>query len=78
MTTGNDEIENIKEDILLLKSKILSDKEIENLRLLLEQDRRVKWLWSSIRTWVLAISSIIALATVGIDGIKTILKRLLT
>lgn len=52
--------------------------ELKELRKLLEQDARTKWLWASARTWVLAISSIIALFTVGFEGIRTILRKLVT
>jgi hypothetical protein len=51
--------------------------ELKELRKLLEQDARTRWLWSSIRTWVLAITSVIALFTIGFDGLKTILRRLI-
>lgn len=59
-----------------LMSRLPTAEELKELRKLMEQDARTRWLWSSIRTWVLAISSIIALMTVGLDGLKTILRRL--
>jgi hypothetical protein len=59
-----------------IMQRIPTTEEIKELRKLMEQDARTRWLWSSIRTWVLAISSIIALFTIGFDGIRTILRRL--
>ncbi len=56
----------------------LSDEEIKKLRTIIEQDARAKWFWSSLRTWILAISSTIALLTVGLDGLKSIVKRLVS
>jgi hypothetical protein len=52
--------------------------EMKELRKLMEQDARTRWLWSSLRTWVLAISATIALFTVGFDGIRTVLRRLVS
>jgi hypothetical protein len=54
----------------------LSNEEIRNLRKLLEQDTRIKWFWSTARTWLLMISALIAFLTVGFDGIRTVLRRL--
>lgn len=51
--------------------------ELKELRKLMEQDARTRWFWSSVRTWVLAISATIALFTVGFDGLRTILRRLI-
>ena len=59
-----------------LLSRLPTIEELKEIRKLMEQDARTRWLWSSIRTWVLAISSVIALMTIGLDGLKTILKRL--
>jgi hypothetical protein len=50
--------------------------EMKELRKLIQQDARTRWLWSSVRTWILAISSLIALFTVGFEGIRSILRRL--
>ena len=65
----------IPEDIL---NRIPTKEEIEKIRTLIEQDARTRWFWASLRTWVLAISSILALFTVGFDGLRTILKRLVS
>lgn len=65
----------IPDDIL---SRLPTQDEITKIRQLIEQDARTRWFWSSLRTWVLAISSILALFTVGFDGIRTILKRLVS
>lgn len=71
-------IEDFQEELDKLKSRSLTDKEVEDIRALLEQDRRAKWLWASVRTWILAVSALIALFTVGLDGVKSILKRLVS
>ena len=63
----------VPSDLML---RLPTTEELKEMRKLMEQDARTRWLWSSIRTWVLAISSIIALATVGLDGVKPILRRL--
>ena len=48
------------------------------LRLLLEQDRRTRWLWTTASTWALWVTAVVAGMTVGLDALKTMLKRLLT
>jgi hypothetical protein len=67
----------IEEKISKLEGRLLTSEEIIGLRKLMEQDARTRWFWSSLRTWVLALSAIIAMLTVGLDGVKTILRRLI-
>lgn len=59
-------------------NRIPTEKEIAQIRILIEQDARTRWFWATLRTWVLAISTTIALFTVGFDGIRSILRRLVT
>jgi hypothetical protein len=61
-----------------LMQRIPTIEEMKELRKLMEQDARTRWLWASLRTWVLAISATIALFTVGFDGIRTVLRRLVS
>ena len=56
----------------------LPPEDIAALRLLLEQDRRTRWLWTTARTWALWVTAVVAGMTVGLDALKTMLKRLLT
>jgi hypothetical protein len=66
----------IEERLNDLDKRLLTHDEIKGLKMLMEQDARARWFWASLRTWVLAISADIALLTVGYDGIRTILRRL--
>lgn len=59
-----------------IMKRLPTEEELTKIRQLIEQDARTRWFWSSLRTWVLAISSVLALFTVGFDGLKTILRRL--
>lgn len=61
-----------------IEERLPTLEEIKELRKLLEQDSRTRWFWSSVRTWMLAISAAIALFTVGFDGFRTILRRLVS
>lgn len=45
----------------------LTDDEITYIRSVIEQDKRVRWFWSTARTWALAITAIVAAITVGTD-----------
>jgi hypothetical protein len=57
--------------------KPLTDSEMGELRSLLEQDRRTRWLWSTARTWALWVTAVVAGLTVGVDALKTIVKKLM-
>lgn len=59
-----------------LSARLLTAEEVLKVRELIQQDARTRWFWSSLRTWVLAISATIALFTVGLDGLKSILRKL--
>lgn len=59
-----------------LASRLLTTEEVLKVRELIQQDARTRWFWSSLRTWMLAISAAIALFTVGLDGLKAILRKL--
>jgi hypothetical protein len=68
--------EKLNDKIGDLNSRLLSVEEVTQLRKIILQDAHARWFWASFRTWILAISAAIALLTVGFDGIKTILRRL--
>lgn len=61
-----------------LDSRLLEEHETIKVRLLLEQDARTQWLWSTARTWLLFVAAAVTGVTLGIDALKTVLKRLLT
>lgn len=55
----------------------LTEEEVTKLREMLERRERFKWLWTSIKTWAVFISSVIAAWAVGIDTLSAIVKALL-
>ena len=59
-----------------LDSRQLSDTDWAAFSEMLEADKRNRWLWSSARTWAIWITAVVAGLTVGIDALKTIIKRL--
>jgi hypothetical protein len=61
-----------------LNDRIPTRKELEEIRFLIEKEARFKWLWSTLKTWILAIMTAITLFTVGFDGIKSILRKLVS
>ena len=69
--------DHLRDKLEEIDRRLLTEVEIKGLRTLMEQDARARWFWASLRTWVLAISATIALLTVGLDGFKTILRRLI-
>jgi hypothetical protein len=57
--------------------KPLTDSEMGELRNLLEQDRRARWLWSAARTWALWVTAVVTSLTIGINALNTIVKKLM-
>jgi len=67
----------INEKLANLDKRLLTHEEIRGLRKLMEQDARARWFWASLRTWVLAISAVIAAFVSGYEGLKDLLRRLI-
>lgn len=53
-----------------------TDSERAQLRELLEAESRWAWVRSTLRTWGLAIATVVTGATLGLEALKTILRRL--
>jgi hypothetical protein len=69
--------ERIKKLEQILEDRLPSKTEIEKIREVIERYGHSKWLWSSLKVWILLALSGIALLTTGLDGLKEILKRLM-
>lgn len=54
----------------------LSDSEIEEVRKIIEQQKRVKWLWGTLRTYAMWITAVVAGYSVGWDMLKKVLASL--
>jgi hypothetical protein len=52
----------------------LTDDEIVKLRELLEHDRRVRWFWSTARTWAVGLAAIVGGVTIGWETIVKIIR----
>ena len=70
-------LEGITRTLDAMESRQLSEDDIAAIRVLLEQDRRTRWLWTTARTWALWIAAVAAGVTIGVDALKIVLKRLL-
>ena len=68
----------LEQEYGLLEARLLSPLEVDKVKKLLEQDARTQWLWSTARTWLLFIAAAVTGVTLGIDALKTVLKRLLS
>lgn len=55
----------------------LSDKEILELRQIIEADKRAKWLGATIRTWAIWLAAVIGGATVFWDAAERVLKAII-
>lgn len=55
----------------------LTDAERARLRELLRAEDRWTWLRSTIRAWALAIAAVVTGATIGIDALRGLLRKLL-
>lgn len=58
------------------RERPLSDEELRAIRTLLEQDKRVKWLWTSLRTYGLWISGTVLGFSLGFETLKKIVQFL--
>jgi len=54
----------------------LTDEETRRIRTLLEQEARWSWLRSTLRTWALAVAAVVTGVTVGLDALRSIIRRL--
>ena len=63
--------------ITRLEASALTEAEMVALRVILEQDSRTRWLWATARTWALWIAAVGAAVTLGMDALKSLLKRLI-
>jgi len=58
------------------KERPLSDEELRQVRALIEKDKRVLWLWTSLRTYAMWISAVVLGGGVALDFFKRIVKSL--
>jgi hypothetical protein len=72
-----DALESIELRLLSIERRLPTEAEAAAIRVLIESDARVRWLWSTARTWAIWVTAIVAGATVGFDALKTVLKRLI-
>lgn len=66
----------LQKSIDRIADRTLSEEDMKAIRELLEADRRTRWLWSTARAWAVWIAAVVAGYTVGLDALKSILKRL--
>lgn len=52
----------------------LTEKEISELRHLIERENRVLWFWGSIRVWAMWISAVAAAVYVAVQGFKDLVR----
>jgi hypothetical protein len=71
-----DDVTQLRQEVEELRSRSLTTKQMEDIRSLLEQDARVKWLWSTARSWALAVAALVAGFTMGVDTLKAAVRRL--
>lgn len=69
------EMQKVLEKIESIEKRLPTEIELQAFRRLMEQDNRIKWFWSTARTWLLMISATVAFLTVGLDGIKSVLRK---
>ena len=54
----------------------LTDDEVLVLRQMIESEKNMKWLWSTLRNWSVWIVAIITGATVGYNALVDVVKNL--
>lgn len=71
------QLSDLGEKIDTIAAAQLTAEDIASLRVIIEQDRRTRWLWSTARAWALWITAVVAGWTIGVDALKSALKRLI-
>lgn len=56
-------------------SEQLSDEELKEIRDMLQSERRVRWLWSSVRVWSIWIAGVFTALAVSWDFVINIVKH---
>ena len=59
-----------------IPARSLSMKEVADLQSLLERERRVRWLATSIRTLLVYVAAVVAGLTVGYEALRAAIKKL--
>ena len=59
-----------------IPARSLSTKEVADLQSLLERERRVRWLATSIRTLLVYVAAVVAGLTVGYEALRAAIKNL--
>ena len=54
----------------------LTEAEVSELREMLEEERRAKWLWSSIRVWAVWVAAVVGGTTIFWDSATRVLKAI--
>lgn len=54
----------------------LTQTEIDELREMLEAERRAKWLWASLRTWSVWVAAVVGGATIFWESAGRLLKAM--
>lgn len=59
-----------------IPARSFSTKEVADLQSLLERERRVRWLATSIRTLLVYVAAVVAGLTVGYEALRAAIKKL--
>lgn len=59
-----------------MRDRLLTQAEAAELRALLERERRMRWLATSLRTLLVYIAAVVAGATVGWEALRAAVRRL--
>lgn len=78
MDEKDQEIHNIVKDSLHQYIKPLTTDDFKLLKDVIEHHTRVRWLLNSARVWLIAAMSIVTFLTIGLDGVKSILRKLIS
>lgn len=72
------DINHLIEEKLRLYTHPIDKEDFIQVKAVLEHHGRVRWLWSSLKVWVVAAMAFISFLTIGLDGLKKILKDFLS
>lgn len=72
------EVEHLVEEKLRNHTYPLSKEDFSKVKEVLDHHGRMRWLWGTLKIWILAGMTVISFLTIGLDGVRKILRDLIS
>lgn len=72
------DINHLIEEKLRLYTHPIDKEDFAQVKAVLDHHGRVRWLINSAKVWLIAAMSVITFLTIGLDGVKSILRKFIS